>query len=175
MVIMLHAFAFEALPDTGASHTLIARDLVAGTGLTPVDEPGLPKLFSASGHAMVIDGVPVACPEYGTTYLAEMLVTPNLVGELLTSLGDLPAIDLLHQDWPRPAKTFQVTCPWAAADVQEEFKDVLVDSLGDARGGIRGEPMHIELKPDAEIKPVQIYTTRQVPIHYDKAYKKLIK
>ena len=47
--------------------------------------------------------------------------------------------------------------------------------MGDARGGIRGEPMHIELKPDAEIKPVQIYTTRQVPIHYDKAYKKLIK
>ena len=52
---------------------------------------------------------------------------------------------------------------------------MLVDSLEDARGGIRGEPMHIELKPDAEIKPVQIYTTRQVPIHYDKAYKKIIK
>ena len=116
----------------------------------------------------------MVCPEYGSTYLAEMLVTPNLAGELLISLRDLPAIGLLHPDWPRQAQTFQVTCPWSAADVQQEFKDVLLDSLGDARGGIRGEPIHIELKPDEDIKPVQIYTTRQVPIHYYKAYKKLI-
>ena len=98
-----------------------------------MDELRIPQLFSASGHAMVIDGVlrvPVVCPEYGTTYLAEMLVTSNLVGELLISLGYLPAIGLLHQDWPRLAKTFQVTCPWAAEDIQEEFKDVLVDSWG---------------------------------------------
>ena len=174
------AVTFAALPDTGASHTLISRDLVANTGLTPVDEPGIPTLFSASGHAMVIDGVlrvPVVCPEYGSTYLAEMLVTPNLTGELLICLGDLPAIGLLHPDWPRqaPAQALQVSCPWSAADVQKEFQDVLVDSLGDARGGIRGEPMHIELKTEETIKPIQIYTTRQVPIHYHKAYKKLIK
>ena len=40
------ALTFAALPDTGASHTLIACDLVANTGLTPEEEPGLPTLFS---------------------------------------------------------------------------------------------------------------------------------
>ena len=42
-------------------------------------------------------------------------------------LGDIAAIGLLHPEWPRQAQTFQVSCPWSAADVQQEFQDVLVD------------------------------------------------
>ena len=61
------------------------------------------------------------------------------------------------------------------AEITKEFSDILVNDLGEAQGGIRGSKMKIVLKPEEEITPIQVYTARQVPLHYHKAYKKLMK
>jgi hypothetical protein len=58
--------------------------------------------------------------------------------------------------------------------VKGDFADVLVTSLGDAAGSILGPRMHIELDASRNVKPLQITTARQVPIHIQPMAKRLM-
>lgn len=50
--------------------------------------------------------------------------------------------------------------------IRADYCDVLVTSLGDASGCIKGPKMKIELDTNVNIKPCQVTTARPVPIHY---------
>ena len=138
-----------------------------------------PPLQAANGRLLNIDGVilaEVTCEEYGVSYSAELLVTPDLKKDFLISMHDMASLGLLGEKWPRKVCAAQPASTAASLpEVLSKFSDILVDDLEEARGGMKGSKMHIELKPEAEVKPVQIYTTRQVPLHYRAAYRKLIK
>ena len=112
------------------------------------------------------------CAEYGASYEAELLVTPDLQHEFLISLEDMGSLGLLSPWWPRNVclATTESPRPSSLSEIMEEYKDILITELSEAQGGICGEKMKIVLKSESEVKPLQVYMARQVPLHYHKAY-----
>jgi hypothetical protein len=60
------------------------------------------------------------------------------------------------------------------AAIKADYADVLVSSLGESAGSIAGAPMHIELDPAKAVKPCQVTTARQVPLHIQPMARKLV-
>ena len=189
-------FSFEATPDSGATRTIIAENVVLQNGLQEfMWHNSKTKLSAANGSPMKCVGsitLQVTNSFSQQTVFLDALVARDLRNDMLISWHDLIALGVLPESFPLPVDGLRVdVTPSGSVQVRvineqpsdkfsEEveaiklkFSDVLGSSLEDACGQIKGPPMHIYLQGD--IRPRRVYTARQVPVHFKDAADKLVK
>jgi hypothetical protein len=116
-------------------------------------------------------------------------VTKDLHNSFLISWHDLIGLGVIPDDFPKPGgvailgvgneeekgKTSReeedvekLGLDGAFLRIKNQFSDVLGSSLEEACGRIKGPPMRIYLN-DKPVKPMKVYTARQVPVHFKEA------
>ncbi|TRY81010.1 hypothetical protein TCAL_12774, partial [Tigriopus californicus] len=165
-------------PDTGADISLLMRRDVESLLLIPFIEPSLLKVQAVQGSQLAVDGSVNVTFRMGTMQFSEqVLVCPQIYCSYL-SLQACRGLGLIAQNLPSPVVAgAEVSLPsWVmdipkestsseqlqafAARVMEENADIIASdgSLPAMSGDIVGEPMRINLRPDAV--PFAIYTAR---------------
>ncbi len=157
------SFHFNATPDTGATRSIIAQDVLRHHGIS-FDTSSSLNLFAANGSHMRCAGTVQLQVLYDgrPEIIVDALVSPDLRNEILLSWHDLLALQVIPVDFP-------ATIAAAVADdslerLQEDFPDVLRNTLG--THCLRGSPMKIHLRDDVEIRPKKVTTARQFPLHW---------
>jgi transposase InsO family protein len=155
-------FGFQTTPDTGATRSVIAKDLMVRMGV-PVKATSA-RLFAANGQRMSCEGtVEMRASCFGVTHVVNALVSSAITNEILLSWHDLQALGVLSYDFPNMIKKV-ATGRDNVDKIKEEYKDVLCDKLG--MGTVmKGDPMKIHMRQDILIKPKRKLTSRQVPLH----------
>ncbi len=160
-------------PDTGATRTVVAADMVRRLGLATTASSA--RLYTAKAgermecsrqasfymRAHTEDGRP------GPQVLVEALVSRDLTDEVLVSWHDLMRLGILSSTFPA-VDVAQVRKVESADSLWEEllgdFPDMLSDFLSkDMR--VKGEPMRIRLKEGVSFSPFWVTRCRQVPLH----------
>ena len=162
-----NSFDFNALPDTGATVTVLSMDLAKRNGLTiraapnerllSADETGL----NVSGYTrFTIAGVPI-----------KALVSTSISNELLLGWRDLIRLNVIPDSFPHCSAS-QIAQVQAVSqeDIQAktdaliaEFDDVILDYM--PKEPMKGPPMTIELRDDVPIKPRCATTCKPTPVH----------
>lgn len=178
----------KALPDSGAEASImparLARLLYANRRFHPATE----SLVAVNGARLRCYGCVYAQVTFQgntTPRTLRFLVTPD-VSETLVGWRHLIEIGVLPKDFPcllQPSrqsttapgssssttKVRSVTAPDDALEAVKtrllhEFSDVLSNSLSDKV--IKGPPVKIHLEEGVDIKPLKVFTARQVPLHW---------
>lgn len=176
------SFNFKTLPDTGASSTLIAADVVKKHGMQHLvwQEKGI-KINVANESAMKYQGtldLTLRINSRGLEVHTSAIVTDSMSDEIILGMRDLVELQVLPRDFPHPVVSVfksEADGNAAMASIKADFQDVLGDTLDEACGIMKGEPMHIHLREDPNVKPLKVYTTRQIPIHMRESADKLVK
>ena len=169
----------EAVPDTGATRTLISEQLLRGTSAVIKREKV--QLFNASDRRMTVTGstrIHLYSPVHDRRVEVHALVIPHLRDKVLISWHDLVDLGALPPSFPRANAAEVRKVESQSADsleaIKEDFADVLGDSLDDSSGAIKGPPMKIELNPKADVKPLRVTTARPTPVHLVKPAEELM-
>ena len=164
-------FTFHALPDTGATVTVISHDLAQRKGLEIKPAPN-EQLLSADETGLNVAGH-TRFNVNGTHVKA--IVSKSLKNELLIGWRDLMRLGIIPETFPnRYDALFATQATISEQDMDErlntlyeEFADVLNDELPDRP--MHGPDMHIELRDDVPIKPRHATTTKPIPLHFQEA------
>ncbi len=163
----------KCTPDTGATRTVVAADMVRRLGLATTASSA--RLYTAKAgermecsrqasfhmRARTTDGRP------GPLIVVEALVSKDLTDEVLVSWHDLIRLGVLSSTFPA-VDVAQVRKVESADGLREElmgdFPDVLSDFLSkDMR--VKGDPMSIRFKEGVSFSPFRVTRCRQVPLH----------
>ena len=88
----------NALPDTGATHTIVSASLVEGG---EVSKRGKTKIYTANGSELGCLGSIVLRVEYqGNECEVNALVTDGFAGTLIVAWQDLISLAVIHPDFP---------------------------------------------------------------------------
>jgi len=170
-------FQFHALPDTGATHSVIGMDVVQLHGAM-IQTNRRDKLFTANDEQiqcagrtnLTINGISI-----------NFIVTPAITNDMLISWHDLIKLKVIPADFPnpqehkvRPCKTTKTPSNLSIAleKIFSEFNDVLSDKL--PNHPMNGQDMLIEIDSEANIKPKKVTTARPIPVHWQKEAKDMI-
>ena len=166
------SFKVEALPDTGATRTLIPWRIAKKNNLKL--EACDVRLSNASGKRMNVRGATKFQISYGPSSITiNALVSEDLRGsDMLLSCHSMRDLGMLPPNFPSPLSDVSKANATSSTNesakekelILEEFKDILVDTLDEGAGPMLGKPMDIELV-DGKIKPLCINTARKTPIH----------
>ena len=160
-------FSFEVTPDSGATRTVMARNL-ADKFSVKINKSNA-KLKNASDKYMKVDGE--ACFRV-LGHEVSVLISPEVVDEILLSWHDQIALGILPPNFPSlPEKIASVDLD-AFTILKEKlaaaFPDVLCDQL-DPNSSMVGPPMKIHLKDNMPIKPTRLLQARKIPLHIQAA------
>ena len=172
-------FKQTVLPDTGATISCVASDIAKERNMI-IDSSCRIKLRDASGKQMKVVGtttIQIAAP-FGEMRTITAVVTSALSNEILLGWRDQVKLSILSPEWPNipgtghgrhAAKVVRTTeedaewpkeWPKVMTEVLREFDDVFKDVL-DENSRIKGKPMDIKVKPDAQ--PFMCTTARNIP------------
>lgn len=166
----------SAIADTGATRSVISgRDIPPGVKLTPSSE----TLIAANGTSITNGGTVCFKAHTISGQSAQILaiVSPDLQGSMLVGWQDLLALNVVPASFPSVSSVSNIPPDFvdSLAKIKEDYSDVLVNSLGNCSGTIKGPEMHIELDESVDIKPCKVTTARPVPIHMKPKSDKLMK
>jgi len=175
-----YEFQFKAMPDTGATRTVIAQDLLVANGLGKyIVKSNNIRLRVADGNLMPVTGsikLIVKGVFHNIAHVVNALVTPVMHQEMMLSWHDLVGMRVISPNFPFDVIPAAVSVTRAkhiltSADdrevalVKEDFKDVFGNELKEGYIGLHGAPMHIELRTDVDVKPCHVKTARPIPLH----------
>ena len=181
LVVARHgtSFEFDALPDTGATKSLVAWDLLDNLGI-PYRAPR-DVLFAANGEEMNCVGeVTLKINGVKTVFI----VTPSISEDMLLSWHDLVRLDVIPADFPalrKGEKVLQtshnelddnVPLEQLLAPIFDEFADIISDTLPEKP--MNGKEMTIDIDESKNIVPKKVTTARPVPLFWKKKATDLI-
>ena len=170
-----------ATPDTGATRSIISARLLRGTSVRISKEPI--HLYNASNRRMRVNGsvkLKVFSRHHNKEISVNAIVSPVMRDSMLISWHDLRSLGAVPEGFPvtsaAGAETRRATEKRDTLEaVKGSYPDVLQDTLGDSCGTIKGQPMVIELDPDAEVTPLRVSVARPIPIHMTSQANDLVK
>ena len=178
------SFTHKAIPDTGASVSVCAMDLINCWGFGVCQGHTIRELYACTGDAIKCAGVAHVEVQVGCAQInMDMIIVEQLRGEILICCEDLIRLGILRDDFPS-----QLTCnyiPKSVSHCRQNF--TVMDSClqrtlekifcefghvfeTPGEGKIRpmaGPPMRIHLKTDVDVKPTRVLNARRVPIHLE--------
>lgn len=173
-----------ATPDTGAARTVLPLSIVP-SGV--VVGPSQTQLTAANGSPIINAGCikmimrVISLKGVGRTATINAVASPDIKGLTLIGWRDLIKLGVLPTNFPAPIteKVSRVQSVQISEILDEnkiedtleaclkDFPDVMCTSLGDAAGTILGKgPVTIEIDETKEIRPCQVTTARQTPLHF---------
>jgi len=161
-------FKFKALPDSGATSSVMALDVAKrfGINVTPTRQ----TLYAADNRRLNCEGR--ATIKIDQTKI-KFLLSSSIKNDVLLSWHDLVKLGVLPADFPNHKRfpTGKVSRVCDKTDLSEEirklksdFADVLTDKL--PANPIVGPPMTIELDQTRPIKPVTTANCKELPVHW---------
>jgi hypothetical protein len=161
-------FEFSATPDTGATRTIFAKNLIRRWGLQIRGSSA--QIKAANGELMRCSGavkILATCPG-GRYTIIHGLVSSSIQDEILVSWHDLQGLGILPKRFPTVAFAIKSHLPLDDLDrIKEDFPDVLCNNL-DGGKVMTGKPMKIHLRTDIPIRPKKKLTARPAPLHWKK-------
>ena len=98
-------FETHALPDTGATHTIVARSLVTGS---PISQSGKTTIYTANGSELSCLGTTDLDITYqGETVRISALVTSGFADTLIVSWRDLISLRVIPSEFPNVIRTMR--------------------------------------------------------------------
>ncbi len=162
-------FLLDALPDTGASKTLISWNTVKASKLN-AEKSDIMKVLVANNTEMVSHGSVciVLTP-------IEAIATEGMEQEMLICCTDLVKMKILHPNFPKEvcnsAQEDPLKGPMRA--LMNEFSDIF-DNGDEVLKPLARPPMQIHLKK-GPITPAKTLTARWIPIHQAKTANETIR
>ena len=168
----------QALPDTGATRSVVSYQLLSDAGLVPSIKP-LPRsirLRTADGSVVPLDGHIMLFISTGSKLIkADALVTSHVKEKLFISWHDLRELAVIPKDFPLSSCAYlslldsnanAAGSPLAVLDaametIKKDFSDVLGDQL-DFDAGMACPPMKIHMRDDVDVKPINVKVACQV-------------
>ena len=164
-------FEFDALPDTGATKTILAFD-VAKTHKVHINKSGGQSIKAANSASMKCEGsARLKVTISGKSYLLHVLVSSDLKHELILSWHDLKLLGVIQPEFPAvvaAATTSQSSdLDDSLEKVKADFSDVFGSFGSTTLSPMKGEPMRIQLV-DGPIYAKNVTTARAIPVHMKK-------
>ena len=173
------SFTFNAIPDTGASKTILSHDLILKHGI-PVNTGHSVQLFACNNNEMKCNGMANVKLEFKNVATpVEAIVTSDIKDDILISCQDLIRMNVIPKTFMqlqhcRACKTSNDSeLDHSLQSLIQDYNDVF-EPAEQGLKPMKGPPMHIHLKKDAAIKPIKILTSRRTPIHLEEAAEKEI-
>ena len=170
----------DVIPDSGASDTIVRKQLVDKYKLQY--KPDISQLKVANGEHIQISGtIELEAHYQGAKQVITALVCPDLSPDVLLGWQDCVRLGILPAQFParvnhvspeeiesRAAKEHECRitpeeCSSLKESMIKEFKDIIRNDLCGEK--IKGAVMTINLKPDANIRPIRVSTPRATPLH----------
>lgn len=172
------AFDLTALPDSGAQITMIAEDIANRFGLpkwpSTIDmvgieekpgEPGLtvydtcPIILAFGSRRVVVRNAKIGSFMHPGTMCIDWQSLQHLrvIPVINQTPDDVVSIDLIEAGSCGPLEALMAKYP-----------DVFVDTLDESKA-IKGPKMHVHMKTDIPVRPLNISSTKAVPINLQKA------
>ena len=175
------AFEYPALPDTGATRSIIDASLAHTYGIV-TSTRRKERITTASGEGMRCLGTVFLDVSFGDKVVkVDALVAVGLQAGFLLSWHDLQRLDVLTQTFPSPPRsrrnphaTVAVihTSTDTIAGLLKEYSDVFDDSEVTP---MNGPPMTVHLRTDdPDYYPSRCLTARLIPKHYQSAAQEAI-
>jgi hypothetical protein len=176
------SFSMPALPDTGATESLISSDLVSTYGI-PVDKSGKLKIVAANDTQLSCLGsvslkVFLASDSKRQNEVdITAYVTSDLKDEFILSWHHLISLGVIPKNFPNVhARTCSSSMSTDHSDISraiipifDQYSSVF-EQPSQKLMPMVGKPMHIYLKEDINIKPTHVTVARNIPFAYrDKA------
>ncbi len=179
------SFRFDSTPDTGATRTVIAANLLEKSGIKfSHRRKGQIQLEAANGQMMSCPGTVVLHLDYeGQRTRAKAIVCEDMYDEVLISWYDLIGLNVISKTFPHVLDLSR--CSDCRAKIKRKgavkklkalneaeklasrlcsmFPDILKDEL--SYEPMAGEPMKIHLRDDIEIVPKSVRLPRPMPVH----------
>ena len=176
--VLEEIFHFHALPDTGASKSVISYDLAKANQIKIEENRRIPLHACNNSDLQCIGAADVVVDQNGHNTEIEVLVAKNMKNEFLIGWRDLIKMGIIHENFPCSVRS--VSCPVCKpigyqhhisatlpdpelVKLFEEFADVF-NSEGELRAMVR-PPMHITLKKNVKIIPTKVLTGRRIPFN----------
>jgi hypothetical protein len=168
-------FSMQALPDTGATESLISSDLVSTYGISLKKSR---KLNIVAGNDTKLNCLGVVqlkvylesdkTRKFGTEISA--FVTDDLTDEFLISWHHLISLGVIPKSFPSAltrlcvsSESSEISSP--VTNLFDQFSSVF-ETTGQSLKPMHGSPMHIHIKDDVNIKPTHVTTARNIPYAY---------
>ena len=170
----------EAIPDTGATKSVISLDIVENSGFEFNRDLSV-DIVTCSGEHLNCDGlIELSLTYQGRELQMECLVSSSLSNLFLICFQDLIALGVISANFPQVQREPHVYHVRAVADVKQdlqgpfeslldEFCDVFEVTKDGAFRTINGPKMRITLKNVEGIRPIKCLTAKRVPIHLEGA------
>src|SRR6056300_356277 len=161
-------FKEEALPDTGATKTVVPSALMKMHGYRP-KRTDL-TITAANDSALQCDGVvDIRLMAGDVDVVTEAVVSPD-VSEILVGWSDLQNLGVIPKDFPNNILVQRVSL--GNGTLQERAEKLLVahkDVFDSKPKMMNGPPMKIHMRTSANgepIVPTHVLTARQIPLHF---------
>ena len=158
-----HHFKHQVTPDTGASKTIFAKNILDEQNIKIFPKPDALELYTAAGEPMTVNGqVQLTATFKGKSKLINGLVSEDLTNEILMSWYDC-------EDIGSVSITRLVSLQHPSAQIEKlkkKYESILRNNLSDLL--MKGPPMKIHFKKEAlekGIRPMKIFTASQTPLH----------
>jgi len=93
-------FEFQALPDTGATMTIMSRDIVRTHGIK-IDQKKKRRILAANKTEIPCDGTAVLqITANGRSIQSEVLVSSGMHNQIIVSYGNLRDLKIIHPKFP---------------------------------------------------------------------------
>ena len=185
-------FHMQALPDTGATATLVSRDIAKTYGLL-IDPSRTRTILAANESSLRCDGATEMKVNFQNKYTAKVTayVTPDLHDKIILSWQGMMELGMIPPSFPlQPEDSGSTACALANnVTVQKRTKTVTFAPPNPSEESVKkeiqklfseypsvfdsstlkpmkGTPMHIHLHSDTDIKPTHITVSRNIPFAY---------
>ena len=167
-----HQFNHQVTPDTGASKTIFAKNIIDRQKINISPKPNNLDLYTAAGEPMTVNGqVQLTATFKGKSKLIDGLVSEDLNNEILMSWYDCEDLGSVSI-----ARSVTVQDPSAQIEViKKKYESILKNNLSDSP--MKGIPMKVHFKKEAlekGIRPKKIFTASQTPLHLKPAADKVL-
>jgi len=166
-------FHFNILPDTGATISILARDVTEKYNIK-VNRSINERILTANGSPMPCDGLTTMhIYSNGNSAKVKALVTPAMKNDIFLSWHDLQKLKVIPENFPNPpAKLTKVNV--SSLERSEDEVKMLISNYPEVFDEeelkpMRGPPMRIHLNASTPVKPSKVLTARQIPRHQEEA------
>ena len=167
-----HQFHHQVTPDTGASKTIFAKNILDKQKIKFFPKPDNLDLYTAAGEPMTVNGqVQLTATFKDKSKLIEGLVSEDLNNEILMSWYDCEDLGSVSI-----ARSVSLQNPSAQVEtIKKKYESILRNNLSDSP--MKGPPMKVHFKKEAlekGIRPKKIFTASQTPLHLKPAADKVL-
>ena len=157
------AFEFNCTPDTGATRSVMAWNLVKRFGLTKDMVCTEQEMKTANGASMCTEGdilLMVTNLSNNKKKQMQLVVTKDFKDEILISWHDLVDLGVLHENFPNHIEQNKPSKEDDVAQIKEEFANDLSNTLESKTAVLGGARMTNHLREDPSTKHLQLSKKR---------------